>query len=435
LIIPILLSFSSHGYNSYTNDIQGPLSGDCNVCHVTGDLTSLNSYGLAFENFPNHASIPAEAIEGIAGLDSDGDGYTNGWELEKGTNPGDAAAYPPPDTLPKAAISQPGEGSVYGTGLLIIFNGSTSNDEFGVKAGITTHDWDFGDGNSQQGSVVTYSYSSENTYIVTLTVTSVGGLIASNTRSIIVSNIDVNVKPIAIITGESSINGSLGAPITLDGSESYDPNDDSDNNGLIDGGETDNLTYAWDFGDGTSVNGKTVEHEFSSTGILTITLTVTDSGFGTDETFLSDSDSISIEIFRPTLQIVNLTKSTSKPQIEGNKLILYGKIFNSGDGDAVNVTASLYHEDEAVQVLTDITIMSSETRSIVFWIYPEAGNHEYDLTVTYAGGSTTDKIYIHVEAESNSTHSLGSLVIITLIFGVALCLRLVRNNKRGGEGE
>jgi hypothetical protein len=64
------------------------------VCHSG---SSLDLFGEAFEAVPGHASDPAGALASLSDLDSDGDGYRNGYELEMGTFPGD------PDSFPTAA--------------------------------------------------------------------------------------------------------------------------------------------------------------------------------------------------------------------------------------------------------------------------------------------------------------------------------------------
>jgi hypothetical protein len=58
--------------------------------------------------------------------------------------------------------------------------------------------------------------------------------------------------------------------------EFLDPDDDFNSNGLLDGSETDNLTYKWDFGDGTVLEGDLVEHRYQNSGKFAIHLTVVD---------------------------------------------------------------------------------------------------------------------------------------------------------------
>jgi PKD repeat protein len=83
--------------------------------------------------------------------------------------------------------------------------------------------------------------------------------------------------PIAHAGSNENINE--GTPLVLDGSESSD-------NGMI-------VDYHWDLGDGNSINGtkNNLEYTFSSPGVYTVTLTVTDAGGNTD------SDSITITVW------------------------------------------------------------------------------------------------------------------------------------------
>jgi len=71
----------------------------------------------------------------------------------------------------------------------------------------------------------------------------------------------VGGAPVAIPGGPYT--GNVNVPVTFDGSASYDS----------DGGE---LTYAWDFGDGTTGEGMTPQHTYAMAGTYTVSLTVTD---------------------------------------------------------------------------------------------------------------------------------------------------------------
>lgn len=74
-----------------------------------------------------------------------------------------------------------------------------------------------------------------------------------------------NLRPIPI-TVNDTLYGTSPLSVDFNGSQSYDP----------EGGE---ITYNWNFGDGTSASGPVVSHEFSANGLesFTTVLTVTDS--------------------------------------------------------------------------------------------------------------------------------------------------------------
>ncbi len=94
LIFGVLLLTStnfSDAKEEYAPYIPGPLNGKCEACHSG---SSIDAYGQDFGTVANHASDPGGAIDTIAGLDSDGDGFTNSEELSKGTFPGDPSSHP-----------------------------------------------------------------------------------------------------------------------------------------------------------------------------------------------------------------------------------------------------------------------------------------------------------------------------------------------------
>ncbi|MFH1283878.1 MAG: PKD domain-containing protein [bacterium] len=80
---------------------------------------------------------------------------------------------------------------------------------------------------------------------------------------IIVDNVGPNITPFADAGGPYI--GTVNMPVTLDGSNSVDP-------------ESSELTYLWDYGDGGTGEGKISSHTYTSTGTYHVTLVVNDGG-------------------------------------------------------------------------------------------------------------------------------------------------------------
>jgi len=154
-------------------------------------------------------------------------------------------------------------------GEAIQFDGRGSYDPDGT---IMEYRWWFGvewtDEDTAMGPTPTYTYTSippPGYYQVVLTVTDNDGYTASDTTRAYVSSPPGNQPPIAsfIYNPEDPQEGDT---ITFDASSSYDPD------GSISG-------YTWIFGDGHTRSGPNlavVEKTYSSTGVFTVTLEVTD---------------------------------------------------------------------------------------------------------------------------------------------------------------
>lgn len=84
-------------------------------------------------------------------------------------------------------IANAGPDRTITVGESVIFDGSASSDEEGP---IETYFWNFGDGNTASGIVVSHAYSTGGTFIVTLTVTDSGGLTAEDTATVTVITVD-----------------------------------------------------------------------------------------------------------------------------------------------------------------------------------------------------------------------------------------------------
>lgn len=92
-----------------------------------------------------------------------------------------------------------------------------------------------------------------------------------STSDVDFGSVQVNLAPEAIFSSE---NGYCGGPsVEFSAADSYDPNGDD-------------LTYSWDFGDGTTAEGVDVSHTYENLDTATVTLTVSDGVFstGTSET-------------------------------------------------------------------------------------------------------------------------------------------------------
>jgi PKD repeat protein len=117
-----------------------------------------------------------------------------------------------------------------------------------------TYEWDFGDGNSDTGAVVSHLYAAPGSYTAEVTAT----------NSINQETATTNVQVEEAIAGLAANNDGptvLGNPTEL--------------TATITGGS--NVTYEWDFGDSSNASGPVISHLYTAPGTYPAEVTATNS--------------------------------------------------------------------------------------------------------------------------------------------------------------
>jgi len=132
---------------------------------------------------------------------------------------------------------------------------------------ITNYSWNFGDGHFGSGVTEAHRYEKTGSFSTTLTITDSAGKTGSTSKAITVA---AGAAPTAAFT-TSPATIRAGQQFFLDATGSTAP-----------AGRT-IVKYEWNFGDNQIVEGARIDHVFAVAGTYTVTLTVTDSGGGTDQ--------------------------------------------------------------------------------------------------------------------------------------------------------
>ena len=146
----------------------------------------------------------------------------------------------------------------------------TSTSTAAPGSAIATTSWNFGDGTSASGPVVTHRFAS-GAYTVTLTVTDTNGFSVSSLQTV---NVGTGNVPTAFFTISPSTGNMTNQPIFFNASSSTP------------GTGRRIVRYDWDFGTGATASGVLVSKSFDQAGSFNVTLTVTDD-VGQFDTFTS----------------------------------------------------------------------------------------------------------------------------------------------------
>lgn len=251
------------------------------------------------------------------------------------TNEGPTASFVYSPTQPKV-------------GEKVNFNASGSTDPDGS---IVSFQWDFGDGRSDSGKTVTHKYRNAGTFTVVLVVQDNSGNSGTTSQTVNVSEGD---SPTASFV-YSPANPAENETIYFNATESEDPDGDI-------------VSFDWDFGDGTTGTGKTVTHQYGSSGSYTVLLKVTDDDGNID------TASQTVSVGDNENPVAAFTYSPSNPSVDQD---IY---FNAQDSSDPDGSIVKYEWD-----LGDGTTDSGVT---VTHRYGSSGSYTVYLRVTDNSGNT-----------------------------------------------
>ena len=219
---------------------------------------------------------------------------------------------------------------------------------------ITGWRWTFGDGTSSATPDATKSWDSPGIYTVQLTVTGEQGADSAQVEVTVLEDLQA---PVAVLDASATSVG-VGEPVTFTGSSS-----------------TDEATYRWSFGDGTTRTGPVVTHGFLAEGTFTVRL-VAENGAG------SSTASVAIVVGPP-----------ARPPVAAiGTLPVVIEV-----GDVVSITSLSTNGPESETWTFGDGRSATGTRVTHTWESP--GTYSLELTATNRAGTDTETRMVEVLAE------------------------------------
>lgn len=269
---------------------------------------------------------------------------------------------PKPNTAPLAVISA---NKTTGLAPLVVnFDASASSD---LDGDALTYLWNFGDGTTNStAKIVSHTFAAIGNYTVTLTVKDGKGGTDVKTILIAVKAVVVNTPPVANFTPSTDVVGDEPLALTFNGSTSTDL-------------ESPVLTYAWDFGDGTTATGVSANKTFAK-GVYTVKLTVTDGDGATSVKTIKVTAKEKIVVFSP----LKVQYRTYDASINDNAFKPQFNIINTG-------TASVPLSELKIRYY----FTKENSEALNFWCdYAQIGSG--NITSSFVSGATAAQNYLEI---------------------------------------
>lgn len=269
----------------------------------------------------------------------------------------------PPGGSPTAAFTM--SPSNVTVNVPVVFDASTSKSTDGSP--IATYAWNFGDGTSGTGKTVSHAFRSNDTFMVTLTVTTSRGLSASTSQT--VSPAASSLTAAFTISPDKAV---ANQPLTFDATTSKVPAGAQ----IVD--------YMWTFGDNTDVLHTTspvIQHTYfvPSDGTFTATLTIADNFGNTSSTKLSFSV---VGVGKPALAAFTWSPIPGTPNVP---VTFDASLSGPGGPNNGSIVSHTWDFGDNTGILGTGPQFGG---SIVPHTYTKPGNYIVTLTVTTNTGAT-----------------------------------------------
>ena len=225
---------------------------------------------------------------------------------------------------------------------------------------------------------------------------------------------EMNQPPVADASEGEPYEGLVDEEITLDGSNSYDPD-----------GEI--VEWFWDFDDDTVETGEVITHSYSDPGIYFVELMVTDDDGATD--YYETSVVINQPNRPPTNPVVNDSISTGKP----NTKYIFTVVSTDPDGDDIR-----YIVDWGDETYDETGYIPNGSMATLNHTWTSMGIYNVNVSAVdennAASGITELEITIDKEAVETSTLNFTMILLLAmLIVGLLLASLEYLRRKKGSN--
>jgi immune inhibitor A len=174
----------------------------------------------------------------------------------------------------------------------------------------------------------------------------------------------VNAAPTAVASADPKT-AAAGETVTFSAAGSFDDVD-----------APEDLTYSWAFGDGETATGATATHAYAAKGTYEATLTVSDSGG------LSDTDTVSVTVLGPDLQVTDVTAPAGKLK-GGRPVTVTATIRNAGPGRSLASKTEFLLDGTTVLGLVDTPALDAgQSAQVTVQWTPQNVNSQHTIRAT-----------------------------------------------------